>query len=636
MAAFLKPSRLNAVLAIVLFFALALIVDRTLSGMQVDMTEDGLYTISDSTEQVLEGLESPVTLTLFFSESVARDYPGIFAYGRRIRELLQQYSRIAGDTLRLEVIEPEPFSEDEDRAVAAGLQGVPTGSGEQIFLGLVARDMTDREEVIPFFSQERETLLEYDLTRLIADVSRLEKPVVGLLTSLPMQGTPPSQFQPGGEPPWALYEQLNQMFDVADIETDFESLPEDMDVLLMIHPPELEPAQLYAIDQFVMGGGRAAAFIDPFSEYAAGEMQQQQMSMRPSTPMESSIDPLLGAWGLTMADDRVVGDRALAQRVSTGAGGPGDVKSYVVWLAAREDAIDPTDPVVADLEQINLASAGSLEAIEGSALTVEPLLRSSAESGLLDTSLMRGFPDPDDLQTALDIDDRRHLLMARVRGAATSAFPDGPPEDVAENGDSPAHLGESQGEIAVLVAADSDLIDGRFWVRAQNFFGQRTLTPFADNANLVVNAVEQLSGDAALISLRGRGVRERPFDVVEDIRRQAEEKFRAEEQRLQEELAATEERLSELQSQLGEGDVLFSPEQDAEMQRFRERTLEIRQQLREVQRRLVEDIESLKTTLAFINIALAPLILTVVAIALGVVRRRRRAGRAGRAGRAAS
>lgn len=628
MADFLKPSRLNAVLAIILFLALAVIVDRVLSGAQVDMTEDGLYTISENTGQVLEGLDAPVTLTLFFSESVARDFPGIFAYGRRIRELLQQYSRIAGDNLQLEVVEPAPFSETEDRAVAAGLQGIPTGTGEQIFLGLVARDMTDREEVIPFFSQERETLLEYDLTRLVADVSRLEKPVVGLLTALPMHGALPSQFQPGGEPPWALYEQLNQMFDVADIETDFEALPGDMDVLLLIHPPALEPAQLYAIDQFVMGGGRAAAFIDPFSEFAIGEMQQQQRSMRPAAPVKSGLGPLLGAWGLTMTEDRVVGDRALAQRVSVGAGGPGDVKSYVVWLAARDDAIDATDPVAADLEQINLASTGALEAIEGSGLTIEPLLRSSAESGLLETSLLRGFPDPDELQTALDVDDRRHLLMARVTGAATSAFADGPPEDGAGNAESQAHLAESQEDIAVLVTADSDLIDGRFWVRAQNFMGQRTLTPFADNANLVINAVEQLAGDAALIALRGRGVRERPFEVVEDIRRQAEERFRAEEQRLQDELATTEQRLSELQSQLGEGDVLFSPEQDAEMQRFREQTLDIRQQLREVQRRLVEDIESLKTTLAFINIALVPLILTGVAIALGVLRRRRRAERA--------
>lgn len=628
MADFLKPSRLNAVLAIVLFLALAVIVDRVLSGVQVDLTEDGLYTISDSTEHVLEGLDAPVALTLFFSESVARDFPGIFAYGRRIRELLQQYSRIAGDDLRLEVIEPAPFSEAEDRAVAAGLQGIPTGSGEQIFLGLVARDMTDREEVIPFFSQERETLLEYDLTRLIADVSRLEKPVVGLLTALPMHGTPPSQFQPGGEPPWALHEQLNQMFDVADIETDFEALPDDMDVLLLIHPPALEPTQLYAIDQYVMGGGRAAAFIDPFSEFAISEMQQQQMSMRPTAPVKSGLGPLLGAWGLTMAEGHVVGDRTLAQRVSVGAGGPGDVKSYIVWLAARGEAIDAIDPVTADLDQINLASVGSLEIIEESGLTIEPLLRSSAGSGLLETSLLRGFPDPDELQMSLDVDDRRHLLMARVTGAAVSAFPDGPPEDAPQAQRDVAHLGESRSDIAVLVAADSDLIDGRFWVRAQNFLGQRTLMPFADNANLVLNAIEQLSGDAALIALRGRGVRARPFEVVEDIRRQAEERFRAEEQRLQDELAATERRLSELQSQLGEGDVLFTPEQDAEMQRFRERTLEIRQQLREVQRRLVEDIDSLKTRLAFINIALVPLILTAVAIALGVLRRRRRAERA--------
>lgn len=629
------PSRLAAVFAVVLFFAVNVIFQEALTGARVDLTEDALYTISENTEDVLEGLENPIELTYFFSEGVARDYPQFFAYGRRIAELLREYSAIAGDELRLEIVNPEPFSEAEDRAVAAGLQSVPTASGEQIYMGLVARDMTDREKLIPLFSQERQGLLEYDLTRLIWDISRDKRPQIALLTSLDMAPQPPSPMQRQPSQGWAIYEQLNQLFDVSELEPGFAEIPKKTDVLLIVHPPELEPAQLYAIDQFVMKGGRAAVFVDPYAESAASPAAAQMG--RPSTAPESSnLQPLLSSWGVRLAEGKVVADRQLAQRVNMGGPGPRAIKDYILWLALRNADLAETDPVTANLDRVNLASAGALEPVEGAATVLEPLARSSEASALLDVSNARGLPEPDALLREFEPDEARHLLLARITGRPQSAFPDGPPtvdEDDEEGAEAPAadapHLAEASADVAILVGADSDLFEDRFWVQRQNVFGQQIDVPIADNATLLINALEHLAGAEALLGLRGRGVSERPFAVVERMRRQADAQYLAQEQRLEEELDATESRLAELQSQMGQGERLITPEQEAELARFREQALEIREQLREVQRNLVEDIEALGRRLAFINIGLVPILLTVAAISLAWWRRRMRSRRWG-------
>jgi len=639
MQSLFTPSRLAAVLAVVLFLALNVIFQEALRGTRADLTEDELYTISENTEQVLERLENPIQVTYFFSEDVARDYPQFFSYGRRIAELLREYAAIAGGELRLEIVNPEPFSEAEDRAVAAGLQSVPTASGEQIYMGLVARDMADKEKVIPLFSQERQSLLEYDLTRLIWDISREERPQVVLLTSLDMAPQPPSPMQRQPSQGWAIFEQLNQLFDVSELQPGFSEIPEDTDVLLIVHPPALEPEQLYVIDQFVMRGGRAAVFVDPYAESAASPAAAQLG--RPTTAPESSnLQPLLSNWGVRLIEGKVVADAQLAQRVNMGGGGPRAIKDFILWLALRDSELAETDPVTANLDRVNLASTGALETVEGVETTVEPLARSSPVSTLFDVSAARGLPDPDELLRDFTADDEGRLLIARVTGRPNSAYPDGPPEADPANGESEddanaaetapsstAHLASASEEVAILVGADSDMLEDRFWVQTQNVFGRRIDVPIADNATLLINALEHLAGAEALLGLRGRGVSERPFTIVERMRRAAEAQYLAQEQRLEDELAATESRLQELQLQMGQGERLITPEQEAEIARFRERALEIREQLREVQRNLVEEIEALGRTLAFLNIGLVPVLLTVAAIAVGWWRRRMRSRR---------
>lgn len=648
MSATLKPSTIAAILAVILFFAVNVIFLETLTGARADLTEDALYTISENTEQVLESLENPVQLTYFFSEDVARDYPQFFEHGRRIAEMLREYAAIAGDSLQLEIVNPEPFSEAEDRAVEVGLQSVPTATGEQIYMGLVARDMTDREEIIPLFSRDRQGLLEYDLTRMIWTVSRDEQPTVALLTALPMRPQPPNPMQRRPDEGWAIFGQLNEFFDVRELDPGFTEIPEGTDVLLIVHPPALEAGQLYAIDQYVMAGGRAAVFVDPYSEASASPAAAQLGAPR-SGPDASNLEPLLSSWGVRLIEGKVAADLNLAERVNMGGGGPRAIKDFILWIGLGKEQLAGSDPVTANLDKVTLASSGVLEAVEGAATALEPLARTSEVSALLDVAEARGMPDPDTLLRRFEPDEGRHILLGRVTGPAQSAYPDGPPDtggngeadadgededasgaaqeavdDAAEPGD---HLAEARGDIAVLVGADSDLFEDRFWVQTQNIFGQRIEVPIADNASLLINALEHLAGAEALLGLRGRGVTERPFEVVERMRRAAEQRYLAEEQRLQDELAATEQRLQELQSQMGQGARLITPEQEAEVERFRDRALEIREALRRVQRGLVEDIEALGRTLAFLNIGLVPVLLTVAAIAVGWYRRRMRARR---------
>ncbi len=631
MRAFLRSPKVAGALAVVLFLAANVIFSESLGRYRIDLTEDKLFTISEGTERILRNLEEPIVVTFFFSESVARDYPDLFLYGRRIRDMLEEYQAIAGDRLRLEIVEPDPFSEEEDRAVAAGLQGIPTTSGKQIYLGLVARDLTDREASVPFFSLERQDFLEYDLTRLIAGLATDKRPKVALVTSLPMA---PGGFAGLGQPPgrgWVIHDQLKQLFDVETLSVPFKAVPADTDLLLLVHPPGLSDQELYAIDQYVLAGGHAAVFLDPFSEAAANA----RPGMAPPAPESSTLDPLLKAWGLEMVPGKIVADIAQAQRVNMGGGGPRTIKDFVLWIAARGDSINRDDPVTGNLEQINLASAGALRPVEGATTTIEPLVRSSAVSTLVDAGEARGLPDPDALLRRVEPDENRYTLIARVTGEVKSAYPDGPPKKAATDAETDAeadgdttpplpHLAVSKDPVALIVGADSDLFDDRFWAQVQDFFGQRVIVPIADNATLLINALDNLAGSDDLIALRGRGVRDRPFTVVAAIRRAAEARFLAEQERLKQELATTEQRLKELQSKMGEGEVVLSPEQEKEMARFRTRTLEIRQQLRAVQRNLVHDIEALGTTLAVLDIALVPTLLTLVALVLAAWRRRRR------------
>lgn len=589
---------------IALVLSLNVIVDIVFRGARLDLTEDKLYSLSDGTKDVLGDLQSPLTIRLYFSDKAATGLPSIKDYGKRVEDLLKEYVALSDGQITLSIIDPEPFSEEEDEAVAYGLRGAQTVSGEKLYFGLVISDEADGQEIVPFFAQEREALVEYDLTQMI---DRLNKGTVqaklALITTLPMQFGPGGiqALQQGIPPqPYAIYEQLRQAFDVQLLGLDFEALDDDIDVLMIAQAPGLGEAQRYAIDQYVLGGGKAIVFVDPYSEASAIANQVTQLGA-PQAPSRFDMPDLLASWGVKLEEGKIVADLAQAQRVNmaSNADPRRQIVDFIPWLGVNENHLAQDDIVTGQLGQINVASAGAIVALEGRATLVEPLIMSSRDAGLLDVFEVEGQPDPDHLIRILLPAGERYTLGARISGPAQSAFPD-------SEGD--GHIAESD-DINVLLLSDADMLEDRFWAQVQDFFGQRVIVPIADNGRFIVNAVDNMAGSNALISLRSRAVSTRPFTVIERIRREAEARYLNEEQLLEERLQVAEQRIAQLEGEGDAGEAFLSQEQLDEIENFRAQALETRRALRDVQRNLRRDIEAIQAWVTWVNILAIPLLL---------------------------
>jgi ABC-type uncharacterized transport system involved in gliding motility auxiliary subunit len=625
-----RVSTSAALIAIFAAFAALVVLLSTplLSRARLDLTDGNLYSLSPGSKQVVDALNLPVTLRLYFSQRAATGFPTVQAYAQRVEDLLYEYAAQSGGTIQVEIIDPEPFSEREDEAVAYGLEGAGAQGGETIYFGLVGTNAIDGQEVIPFLAQQRENLLEYDITQLIGRLaSEQAKPRIALVTDLPMQfglGGPMAMAQ-GRAAPFVIYDQLSQSFEMDPLTPDFTQIPDGTDLLVLAHAASLGEAQLYAVDQFILKGGNALIFVDPHSELAAS-MQQRDQFGRPqpnAVATTSDLAPLFQAWGLAYDPQTVVLDLDQAQRVNMGSRGPGRaVVDYVPWVAANVNHINDEDIITSQLEMINLASSGHLTLQEASTLTLTPLITSSTVAGVTNVSEVRGTPRPDRLIQSLLPTGETYVFAARLTGLAKSAFPERPmsQDEDTEALDAP-HVAASSGPINVIVAADSDLLADNFWAQVQDLFGQRLVIPNADNGRFVLNAAENMSGSDALISLRSRGTSSRPFTVIETMRRRAERDFATQQQILQNNLAATEARLNDLQAQSPEGDMLVTDEQLEEIDRFRADLLETRKQLRGVQRSLNVDIDRLKSLITWLNILGIPALL-LLGSALATWRRR--------------
>lgn len=628
-------SALGVLAALLLAVGVNMLADRLFPRARVDLTEQHLYTLSDGTRQVLRGLQDPITLRLFYSRRLGTAVPVYGAYAERLRAMLDEYVAISGGKIRLEVFDPEPFSETEDRALAFGLQGVPVDqSGEQVYFGLAGSNLLDDERNIPFFQPERERFLEYDLTRLLYELSNPRRPVVGVLSSLPlngdprmmmmrqMQGLPPGG---GGGQPYAIMQQMRQFFTLRDVAADARRIEDDVQVLIVAHPQNLSEPTQYAIDQFVMRGGKLVVFTDPHSEGQAG---RPGPGGQPPANTASSLDRLLNAWGVEAPSNRVVLDLRGAWRVRANPNDRVQAVDYTAWFNLQGDSVNRSEVATADLNQVTVASAGEVRKREGAGIEFVPLLTSSDRSMLVDAARVRTEPNPAQLLAEFAPDGQRHVIAARIRGQLNSAFGDAAPADGDRPADFPAHRAHTDGPANIVVVNDADVLEDRFWVRIQDFFGQQQATPFSDNGALLANITDTLAGGDALVSLRSRGESLRPFQLVDDIRREAETRFRATERTLTQRLEQTERRLRELrQGQGGErgGSAVITPEQRAEIDRARQDIIQTRQQLRTVQLELRRDIERLETMLRIVNIALVPLLLALFAIGLGIIRARRRA-----------
>lgn len=645
------PSRRTAaaialISAAVLFVAVNVIAGRTLATTRIDLTQNRLYTLSPGTKATLAKIGEPLVLRFYYSKKLGEEIPSYGVYAQRVREMLEEYAAAANGKIELQELDPEPFSTTEDRAVAFGLQGVPLDQGgEQVYFGLAATNSTDDQQIIPFFQPERERLLEYDLTKLVHSLAFPKKPVVGLITDLPLEGDIMAAMQGRPMIPYAVIDQIKPLYDIKDLSSDIDAIPSDVDVLMIAHPQHLTDKTLYAIDQYVLKGGKTLVFVDPNSE--TQQMHPSQLNP-PGSPLDSHLDRLFKAWGVEMEPKIVAGDRRAARRVNAGTSQHVVAMDYVAWLSLDQTNLNRDDLITADLTHINMASSGILEPLKDAKTHFTPLISTSTDSMAIPVAKVQGMPDVGGLLRDFKPDDKRLVLAAQVTGPAETAFPDGPPKekkaeeakagdakpaadakaatekDAAKDKPAAPEIKISAKPINVVLVADTDILEDRFWVQSQDFFGQTVTIPIANNGDFVANAIDVLSGGDDLISLRSRGTSARPFELINNIQRVADARYQATEKDLETKLKATQDKIKQLREQGARPGVAMAAEQEKTLDNFRTDMIQIRRQLRQVQLALREDIDRLQAWTEFFDIALVPILVGFAAIGLGILRMRRR------------
>ena len=606
-----------------LFVGLTVISGFALRGWRLDLTENRLYTVAPGTLNIVRQLGEPVTLTLFLSAESASELPQINTYATRVREFLDELVARSGGKLRLNVIDPQPFSEDEDRASELGIRAVPLGSaGRQLYFGLAGSNSTDGKAVIEFLDPAKEQFLEYDVAKLIQQLGTARKPVVGWLSSLPMEGgVDPATGQPGE--PWLVLSQAQQLFDVRVLEPGLADLDKDIDVLAIVHPKGLSPAAQFAIDQYALAGGRVLMFVDPLAESDTSAAEPGNPLAALGASRASDPGSLLAAWGVDFDPTVAVGDLEYGITVSMQPGDP--PTRHIGILGLDADAFSSGDVTTAILSSLNVASSGFVTPAKGATTRFEPLLQTSLQAGPLPVARFEMLMDPATLRDGFKPLGRRLALAARISGTASSAFPGGPPAGVTMQGDA-AVLKQSAQPLNVIVVADTDMLADFLWVRQQNFFGQRVAQAWANNGDFVWNALENLAGSGDLISVRGRASFRRPFERVEALRQRADDRFRAKEMELEQELEATEQKLTALQTTVSDNSgLILTPEQELELERFQGEKLRIRRELRDVRLGLDQEIEALGNRLKLLNIVVVPVVLAGLALCMAFWRRRRHA-----------
>ncbi len=610
----------------VLFLGVVMLANAGLRGMRLDLTQNHLYTLTSGTQQVLDELKGPVNLYFYFSrDAAAKRSPLLLPYANRVRELLEELAARSKGRVRLRVVDPQPFSEDEDRATEYGLQSLQTG-GDALYFGLAGTNSTDGRAALPSFQSDREEFLEYDVAKLIQELGTPKKPIVGLMSSLSMQGQLNPQTGQMSEP-WPILGQLQQLFTVRNLTAEVDHIDKDVDVLMLVHPKQLPTKTLYAIDQFVMRGGHMLLFVDP---NAGADTAGQD----PSNPLSavagnhsSTLEPLLSAYGVQYDPGRVVGDLELGLEVRASMQAP--PTRHIGILGLHHANMAARDVVTAALDVVNVATAGALASRPGAKTVLQPLLTSSTSAAAMPTERFDAMSDPSTLRDGFKATGVRYVLAARLTGPVESAFPRGLPADTRSPAGPPlAHLAKSTSPANIVIVADTDLLMDYMWVQTREALGQRFAQAFANNGDFVANVLDNLSGSGALISIRGRASFSRPFERVEALRRQADDRLRAKALELQGELQKTEAKLTDLQGmRRDQSSLTLSPEQEQELKRFTAEKAQVRKQLRETQRGLDVDIDRLNTVLKVLNVAVVPSLVAIAGVIVLSLRRRRRSRR---------
>src|SRR5499427_5761328 len=629
-----------ALLGAVVFVCVNIVSAQVFRNTRVDLTQQHLYSLSQGTRTLLDELNEPVRFRLFMSSGLTKQAPQLAAFAGRVRSLLDSYVAAAKGSIVLEVIDPRPFSEEEDRAVAFGIDGFMGTGGERLFFGLAATNSTNGRATIRVFAPDHEAFLEYDLTRLVSELGRRGKPVVALIDGLGLAGNPVMRI-----PEQQVLSQMKQFFDVEPQVGDVEKLPDDTRVLMVVHPQDLSEKTLFTIDQWVMAGNATIIFVDPYAENQFGPRGGP-----PPNPT-SNLEPLFKAWGVKFDTARAIGDPDYALQTERNVGGRTVASQNLPWMALRGDALARNEAILAQLSAVVMTTAGAFETTKDG-VTLRPLLRASSAAVTLDATLAGDRnTDPRRLLVGLTKAPKPPILAARLTGTLDSAYPDGlkkeekkpdeakteenkPDEakpdaaktdevkkDEAKPADNP--LKKSAKPANVILVGDADMLMDRNWIQMHSLFGQQVAQAFANNGDFVINAIEQMSGGAALSDLRGRGVSWRPFELIQRMEAEADSRFRAKEQELTTQLKDTEQKLSQLpKAAEGSNDVL-TPEQAKTIEGFRSQLLGIRSQLRDVQFALRRDVDNLKNLITTLNVGVVPVTVGFIAIAFGLRRPRR-------------
>ena len=621
----------SAGILVMLAIVIAINVITGVKPVRMDLTQEKVYTLSDGTRTILKKLDTPVKIRFYCTQSETATPETVYlkTYARQVEDLLQEYKQVAGKNLVIEKYDPQPDSDAEDSAKLDGLEPQPVPGEDRFYLGL-SISLADQTVALPFLDPSRDRQLEYDITRAIARVFTPEKPVVGVMSALPVFGEPANPMmmqmgqQGGGTPAWTIIDQLKQDYTVKQVEMTADKIDDDVKVLLVIHPKEISDQAQYAIDQFVMRGGKLIAFLDPQSAIAS----RQQNPMSGEMPSaSSSLDKLLKAWGLQFDTGKVVAD--LNDKVEFQQQ-DGQTTQLPAFLNLTTDGINTNDVVTSSLDNLLLPMSGAFTGEPVAGLKETVLLSSSKDSELVDgmmasmggASVLNGFKSS----------GVNYKLAVRLTGKFKTAFPDGKPQDksstdatnqVAKASD--GSLKESKEETSVVLFGDSDLLADQFSLRKVDSPFGTMVSPINANLTLAQNLVEQMAGDSSLIGVRSRATSSRPFTLIKKMEADAEAHGQAKIDELQQSLQTTQQKLGELQQQKQDKDqrLILSPEQKAEIDNFRKQESEVNKELKQAQKDLRKEVVGLENRLTWLNILAMPLGVTAAGIFIAVIKRKK-------------
>lgn len=591
---------------------------------RVDLTQEKSYTLSAGTRAVLKKLDTPVKVRFYCTQSETATPETVYlkSYARKVEDLLQEYKQIAGKNLVIEKFDPQPDSDAEDSARLDGLEPQPLNGVDRYYLGL-AVGIADERVALPFLDPSREKMLEYDLTRAIARAFTPEKPVVGVMSSLPVFGEQmnPMMMQMGqrGSQPWTLIEQLKQDFNVKRVEMTADKIDDDVKVLVVIHPKEISDKAQFAIDQFVLRGGKLIAFLDA---QCALDSRQQNPMMGGGGGGTSSLEKLLKVWGLSFDTSKVVADMNFKMQLRGRNGQPTEAPA---WLGLTAEGVNRDDIATSQIDNIWLPMAGAFTGTPAAGLKETVLLHSTKNAQLVD-GFLAGMSGESILQN-FKAAGVNYNLAVRLTGKFKTAFPDGEPKDSADtNAVAKADaLKESKAETSVVLVGDVDFLADEFSLRRiDSPFGQM-VTPMNANLSLAQNLVEQMAGDSNLIGVRSRATLSRPFTLVKQMEAEAQARGQAKVLELQQSLNETQQRLSELQAQRKDKDQRFilSAEQKAELENFRKKQAEVSKELKQAQKDLRKEVVSLETRLKWLNILAMPFGVTLAGVGIAMIKRKK-------------